>query len=198
LALPAALARLTTIPDVTEGVIVSTCNRTEFYVAGKRADCSAPVFVKSFYPDFQAGDEKYLFRFVGSECVRHLFRVASGLESMVFGETEIFGQIKRAYQYATAAGTAGSFLNRLFQKSFQVAKQVRSSTGITRGGVSVGFAAVEVAERVFGDLTGRKIMIIGAGETGAKAAKAFQSHGVEQIFVSNRSFDRAEALATLT
>jgi glutamyl-tRNA reductase len=117
---------------------------------------------------------------------------------MVVGETEIFGQIKRAYQYATAAGTAGGFLNRLFQKSFQVAKQVRSSTGITRGGVSVGFAAVEVAERVFGDLTGRKIMIIGAGETGAKAAKAFQSHGVEQIFVSNRSFDRAEALATLT
>jgi glutamyl-tRNA reductase len=141
-ALPEALARLTTVQDVTEGVIVSTCNRTEFYVAAERADCSAPVFFKSVYPDFQAGDEKYLFRFVGSECARHLFRVASGLESMVVGETEIFGQIKRAYQYATGAGTTGKFLNRLFQKSFQVAKQVRSSTAITRGGVSVGSVAV--------------------------------------------------------
>ncbi|HEX3443227.1 MAG TPA: glutamyl-tRNA reductase [Chthoniobacterales bacterium] len=198
LALPAALARLTTVQDVTEGVIVSTCNRTEFYVVGERADCSAPVFFKSFYPDFQAGDERYLFRFAGSECARHLFRVASGLESMVVGETEIFGQIKRAYQYATSAGTTGKFLNRLFQKSFQVAKQVRSSTAITRGGVSVGSVAVDVAEQIFGNLAGRKIMIIGAGETGAKTAKAFQSHGVEQIFVSNRSFDRAEALAALT
>lgn len=198
LALPEALARLTKVSDVAEGVIVSTCNRTEFYVAGELADCSARVFFKSFYRDFRSGDEKHLFRFVGSECARHLFRVASGLESMVVGETEIFGQIKRAYQYATGAGTTGGFLNRLFQKSFQVAKQVRSSTAITRGGVSVGSVAVDVAEQIFGDLSGRKIMIVGAGETGAKTAKAFQSHGAEQIFVSNRSFDRAEALATLT
>jgi glutamyl-tRNA reductase len=198
LALPEALAGLTTVPDVTEGVIVSTCNRTEFYVAGELADRSAPAFFKSFYRDFRAEDEEYLFRFVGSECARHLFRVASGLESMVVGETEIFGQIKRAYQYATGAGTAGRFLNRLFQKSFQVAKQVRSSTAITRGGVSVGSVAVDLAEQIFGDLAGRKIMIIGAGETSAKTAKAFRSHGAEQIFVSNRSFERAEALATLT
>jgi glutamyl-tRNA reductase len=197
-ALPEALARLTMVPDVAEGVIISTCNRTEFYVSGELAGCSAPAFFKNFYRDFRAGDERYLFRFVGSECARHLFRVASGLESMVVGETEIFGQIKRAYQYATGARTAGKFLNRLFQKSFQVAKQVRSSTAITRGGVSVGSVAVDVAEQIFGSLAGRKIMIIGAGDTSAKTAKAFQSHGAEQIFVSNRSFERAEALATLT
>jgi glutamyl-tRNA reductase len=197
-ALPEALARLTAVPDVAEGVIVSTCNRTEFYVTGELACCSAPAFFKSFYRDFRAEDERCLFRFVGSECARHLFRVASGLESMVVGETEIFGQIKRAYQDATGAGTVGRFLNRLFQKSFQVGKQVRSSTAITRGGVSVGSVAVDVAEQIFGDLAGRKIMIIGAGETSAKTAKAFQSRGAEQIFVSNRSFDRAEALAALT
>jgi glutamyl-tRNA reductase len=117
---------------------------------------------------------------------------------MVVGETEIFGQVKRAYQHATCAGTVSKFLNRLFQKSFQIGKQVRSSTGITRGSVSVGSVAVDLAEQIFGDLDGRKIMIIGAGETSAKTAKAFQSQGAEQIFVSNRSFERAQALATIT
>src|ERR1700746_3139934 len=198
LALPEALARLTTVPDVAEGVIVSTCNRTEFYVTGELAGCPASAFFKSFYRDFRAEDERYLFRFVGSDCARHLFRVASGLESMVVGETEIFGQIKRAYQYATGAGTSGRFLNRLFQKSFQVGKQVRSSTAITRGSVSVGSIAVDLAEQIFGDLDGRKIMIIGAGETSEKTANAFRSRGAKQIFVSNRSFERAQGLATLT
>ena len=195
--LPTALARLKTVPGVTEGVIVSTCNRTEFYVTGEFADSSAPAFFGNFYGDLRAEDEIHLFRLCANECVRHLFRVASGLESMVVGETEVFGQIKRAYQYATGAGMAGRFLNRLFQKSFQVGKQVRSSTGITRGSVSVGSIAVDLAEQIFGDLNGRKIMIIGAGETSAKTAKAFRSRGAEQIFVSNRSFERAQALATV-
>jgi glutamyl-tRNA reductase len=196
-ALPTALAQLKTVPGVTEGVIVSTCNRTEFYVTGEFADSSAPAFFENFYRDFRGEDEIHLFRLCANECVRHLFRVASGLESMVVGETEIFGQIKRAYQYATGAGTAGRFLNRLFQKSFQVGKQVRSSTAITRGSVSVGSIAVDLAEQIFGDLNGRKIMIIGAGETSEKTAKAFRSRGAEQIFVSNRSFERAQALATV-
>jgi glutamyl-tRNA reductase len=196
-ALPTTLAQLKAVPGVTEGVIVSTCNRTEFYVTGEFADSSAPAFFENFYRDFRGEDEIHLFRLGANECVRHLFRVASGLESMVVGETEIFGQIKRAYQYATGAGTAGRFLNRLFQKSFQVGKQVRSSTAITRGSVSVGSIAVDLAEQIFGDLNGRKIMIIGAGETSEKTAKAFRSRGAEQIFVSNRSFERAQALATV-
>src|SRR6201987_2870091 len=197
-ALPEALAHLKTIPGVTEGVIVSTCNRTEFYVTGELADTSAPAFFENFYRDFRPVDERHLFRLYASECVRHLFRVACGLESMVVGETEIFGQLKRAYQNATRTRTVSRFLNRLFQKSFQVGKQVRSSTAITRGSVSVGSIAVDLAEQIFGDLDGRKIMIIGAGETSEKTANAFRSRGAKQIFVSNRSFERAQGLATLT
>jgi glutamyl-tRNA reductase len=197
-ALAEALAQLKTIPGVTEGVIVSTCNRTEFYVTGEFADSSAPAFFENFYRDLRTEDERHLFRLCANECVRHLFRVASGLESMIIGETEIFGQIKRAYQHATGAGMVGRFLNRLFQKSFQVGKQIRSSTAITRGSVSVGSIAVDLAEQIFGSLNGRKIMIIGAGETSEKTAKAFRSRGAGQIFVSNRSFERAQALATLT
>jgi len=196
-ALPEALAQLKTMPRITEAVIVSTCNRTEFYVTGDLADSSASTFFENFYPDFRAEDEKSLFRLGANSCVRHLFRVACGLESMVVGETEIFGQLKRAYQFATGAGTAGRFLNRLFQKSFQVGKQVRSSTAITRGTVSVGSVAVDVAEQIFGDLDGRKIMIIGAGEISEKTARAFVSRGAKQVFVCNRSFERAQALAML-
>jgi glutamyl-tRNA reductase len=196
-ALPEALVRLKSMPGVTEGLIVSTCNRTEFYVTGEFRDSSAPAFFESFYRDFRAGDETHLFRLWANRCVRHLFQVASGLESMVVGETEIFGQVKRAYEFATGAKTTGKLLNRLFQKSFQVGKQVRSSTAITRGSVSVGSVAVDLAEQIFGDLNGCKIMILGAGETSEKTAKAFRSRGAEQIFVSNRSFERAQALATI-
>jgi len=197
-ALPEALVRLKTMPGLAEGLIVSTCNRTEFYVTGEFRDSPAPAFFESFYRNLKAGDEAHLFRLWASQCVRHLFRVASGLESMVVGETEIFGQVKRAYELATGAQTTGKLLNRLFQKSFQVGKQVRSSTAITRGSVSVGSVAVDLAEQIFGDLDGCKIMILGAGETSEKTARAFRSRGAEQIFVSNRSFERAAALASIT
>jgi glutamyl-tRNA reductase len=197
-ALPEALDRLKKMPGLTEGLIVSTCNRTEFYVSGEFQHSPAPAFFESFYRDFRAGDETHLFRLWANYCVRHLFRVASGLESMVVGETEIFGQVKRAYEFATGAKTTGKLLNRLFQKSFQVGKQVRSSTRITHGSVSVGSVAVDLAEQIFGDLDGRKTMILGAGETSEKTAKAFLSRGAKQLFVSNRSFERAQALATIT
>ena len=197
-ALPEALARLKRMPGLTEGLIISTCNRTEFYVTGDFRDSSAPAFFESFYRDFQPADEAHLFRLWANHCVRHLFQVASGLQSMVVGETEIFGQIKRAYALATGAKTTGKLLNRLFQKSFQVGKQVRSSIAITRGHVSVGSVAVALAEQIFGDLDGCKIMILGAGESSQKTAKAFRSRGAEQIFVSNRSFERAQALAAIT
>lgn len=197
-ALPEALARLKTMPGFAEGLIVSTCNRTEFYITGEFRSSSALAFFESFYRDFKAGDEKHLFRLWANACIRHLFRVVSGLESMVLGETEIFGQVKRAYALAAGARTTGKLLNRLFQKSFQVGKQVRSSTAITCGSVSVGSVAVDLAEQIFGDLDGCKIMILGAGETSEKTAKAFRSRGAEQIFVSNRSFARAQALAMAT
>ena len=197
-ALPEALARLKRMPGLTEGLIVSTCNRTEFYVTGEIGDRSAPAFFESFYRDFQLGDERHLFRLLANHCVRHLFQVAAGLKSMVVGETQVFGQVKRAYEMATGAKTTGKLLNRLFQKSFQVGKRVRSSTGITRGSVSVASVSVDLAEQIFGDLTGCKVMMLGAGETGEKTAKAFRSRGAEHIFVSNRSFERAQALAITT
>jgi glutamyl-tRNA reductase len=197
-ALPEALRRLKTMPGLTEGLIVSTCSRTEFYVTGEFQDWPAHVFFESFYRDIRAKDERQLFRLCANQCVRHLFRVASGLDSMVLGETEIFGQVKRAYEFAKTAKTTGKLLNRLFQKSFQVGKQVRSSTAITRGGVSVSSVAVALAEQIFGRLEDRKIMILGAGQTGQKTAKAFRSRGAGQIFVSNRSFERALALARVT
>jgi glutamyl-tRNA reductase len=197
-ALPDALARLKAMPGLAEGLIVSTCNRTEFYVTGEFRDSLAPAFFESFYRNLRTGDETHLFRLWANHCVRHLFRVASGLESMIVGETEVFGQVKRAYEVAAGAQTTGKLLNRLFQKSFQVGKQVRSSTAITRGSVSVGSVAVDLAEQIFGDLDGCKIMILGAGETSEKTARAFRSRGAEQIFVSNRSFERAEALAAIT
>jgi glutamyl-tRNA reductase len=196
-ALPEALARLKTLPGLSEGLIVSTCSRTEFYVTGRFQDCSAPAFFESFYRIFSVGDEAQLFRLWANHCVRHLFQVTSGLDSMVVGETEIFGQVKRAYEFATAAKTTGKLLNRLFQKSFQVGKQVRSSTAITRGSVSVCSVAADLAEQIFGNLEGCKIMILGAGQTGEKTAKAFRSRGAEEIIIANRSFERAAAVATV-
>lgn len=196
-ALPAALARLKTLPGLSEGLIVSTCSRTEFYVAGGLHDSSAPAFFESFYQIFSAEDEAQLFRLCANHCVRHLFQVTSGLDSMVVGETEIFGQVKRAYEFATAAKTTGKLLNRLFQKSFQVGKQVRSSTAITRGSVSVGSVAADLAEQIFGKLEGCKIMILGAGQTAEKTAKALRSRGAGEITIANRSFERAAALATV-
>jgi Glutamyl-tRNA reductase len=111
-ALPDALIRLKSMPGLHEGLIVSTCNRTEFYVTGEFQDSSAPVFFERFYRNLRNGDNSHLFRLWATQCVRHLFRVASGLESMVLGETEIFGQIKRAYEFAMGAKTTGKLLNR--------------------------------------------------------------------------------------
>jgi glutamyl-tRNA reductase len=136
-----------------------------------------------------------LYQLRGSSVARHLFRVVSGLDSMVLGETEIFGQVKRAYEAAARQGVTGKFLNRLFQKSFQVGKQVRSNSNITRGSISMGSVAVDLAEGIFGKLAGCKIMVLGAGETSEKTARALSSRGARQVFVSNRSFEKAKSLA---
>jgi len=194
-ALADSLRRLTRISGVDEGVILSTCNRTEFYIVSQAQKLAAKSLFQDFYPGGRIADVDQLVRLSAIQAARHLFRVASGLESMVLGETEIFGQVKRAYETAMRNGTTGKFLNRLFQKSFEVGKQVRATTGITRGSVSVGSVAVDLAEQIFGNLNGSKVMILGAGETSEKTARAFWSRGAHQIFVSNRSFERAQALA---
>jgi glutamyl-tRNA reductase len=196
--LPEALLRLKAVQGLEEGLIVSTCNRTEFYVAGAVAQLTVPQFFHEFYRGLKSGDEEHLFQFPAAGCVRHLFRVVSGLESMAVGETEIFGQVKRAYEAAVREQVTGRRLNKLFQRSFHVGKQVRSSTAIGRGNISVASVAVELAEQIFGELEGCKIMVLGAGDTSEKMARSFKSRGARQIFVSNRSFDRAKALAEET
>ncbi len=174
-----------------EAVVVSTCNRTEYYALCTAV--SAPAMRTRTLAE-RPGAELF-YQHEDDACIAHLFRVTSGLESMVLGETEILGQVKKAYQGASEAGTTSRFLNKLFQRAFQVAKQVRTRTGITRGSVSVGSVAVDLAGQIFGDLSDRKVMILGAGETGEMTARSLLSRGVHSLFVSNRSFERADALA---
>lgn len=191
------LQRLRNVPGIDEAVILSTCNRTEFYLAACPDGPTPESVFGGRQRELVKGDLEHFFRLSAAETARHLFRVTSGLESMVVGETEIFGQVKKAYHTAAQLGVTGKYLNRLFQKSFQVGKDVRANTGIARGSVSVGSVAVDLATQIFGNLRGCKIMLLGAGETSERTARAFQSRGARQIFVSNRAFGRAESLADL-
>ncbi|MBV9390462.1 MAG: glutamyl-tRNA reductase [Verrucomicrobia bacterium] len=197
-ALPEFLTKLIRVPAIGEVVLLSTCNRTEFYVVSHDAHLAAEPLFEDIFGKVRPGDCQHLFRLSLVQTVRHLFRVASGLESMVVGETEIFGQVKRAYEEAVRLGATGKILNRLFQKAFHVGKLVRSSMAITRGSVSVGSVAVDLAEQIFSHLSECKVMILGAGETSEKTAKCLQARGAQQIFVANRSFERAAILAEQT
>ena len=179
-----------------EIVLLSTCNRVEIYGTTQQT----------------TGDLKSLFRFLTSEelamdphislhedaeAARHLFSVAAGLDSMVFGETEITGQIKNAYETARRAGLTGPVLNRLFQKAFRAAKEIRTRTAIGRGTVSTKSTAIELIEKAFShDFANKSIMMIGAGEMAERCLKLLVSKGVRSIFVSSRSFDQAIDLAT--
>ena len=178
-----------------EALVLSTCNRVEVYAASEKrvsTDEIARCLVRDdtahrFAPPF--------YRYEGEKCAQHLFRVTSGLDSMVVGETEILGQAKKAYEVARATGAAGRYLHRLFQRAFRVAKQVRTHTEITRGAVSVGSVAVDLAHKIFGDLQNCKVLVLGAGETSERTIRALVSRGVADLRVSNRSPERGEALA---
>lgn len=195
--LPEALEQMKQLLGLREAVLVSTCNRVEYFGTTTQPDQAAaawPDFLRRFHgvtEDFAP----LSFQLHGSLCVEHLYSVASGLKSMVVGETEILGQLKDAYQVAHTHGQTGKWLNRLFQSSFAAAKSVRSRTAITRGSVSVGSVAVELAGKIFGDLRGCRVMVIGAGDISEKTARSLLGHGVTSLLVANRTFDRAEALA---
>ena len=192
-----ALATLTAQPGIAEAVIVSTCNRVEFYVAATdttTARCSLLQFVEAQSGIAPTVPQPF-YAHEGQASIDHLFRVVSGLESMIIGETEILGQVKKAYAAAAAAGSTSRHLNKLFQRAFNVAKEVRTETSITRGPVSVGSVAVDLAEKIFGQLSTCHAMILGAGETSELTARALLSRGVKSIFVANRTYDRAAALA---
>jgi len=195
--LPQALAEMRNFLGLHEAVLVSTCNRVEYFGATTHPEQAAvawPEFLRRFHAvteDFSP----HSFQLRGMPCVEHLFSVASGLKSMVIGETEILGQLKDAYEIALTQRQTGKWLNRLFQSSFAAAKSVRTRTAITRGRVSVGSVSVELAEKIFGDLSACRVMVIGAGDTSERTARSLLGHGVHSILVANRTFERADALA---
>lgn len=192
-ALGAVLSGLRHEGGLSEAVILSTCNRVEVYAVAANPDAAARRCRDILQRD--AGLEAGFYHRGGTDGVRHLFRVACGLDSMVIGETEILGQVKTAYAAALRHGTTGVVLNRLFQQAFRAAKQVRTETGITRGAVSVGSVAVELAGKIFGNLPRCRVLLLGAGEAGARVARSLQSRGVRGLIFSNRTFDRAAQLA---
>ncbi len=193
-----AAHQLGAMEGINESVIISTCNRVELFAATDDAALGFDSLGR--FLTARANEHHYdahiFHRHDSPQSVRHLFRVVSGLESMVLGETEILGQVKRAYAAASTNGKTSRHLNKLFQRAFNVAKEVRTNTAITRGPVSVGSVAVDLAEKIFGRLAACKVMILGAGETGEMTARALLSRGVKSLFVANRTHERAAALAS--
>jgi len=195
-AVPRHLVEIRDLEGISEAVVLSTCNRVEIYGA---ADTPTPALDRLvdylLHHFYVRRDEVDFYRHESEAAAHHLFEVASGLDSMVLGETEIFGQVKKAYATAQSAGTTGRRMNKLFQQSFSVGKTVRSNTQIQQGSTSVGSAAVDLAEKIFGRLDGCRVMIIGAGEMSRITAQSLRSRGARSLIVSNRSFDKAEELA---
>jgi len=181
-----------------EAAILSTCNRTELYLSGEMEDrkrAAATEWLAGYHRVDPEELSPCLYTLPREQAVRHAFRVASGLDSMVLGEPEILGQMKEAVRSAEAAGTLGTVLNKLFQRSFAVAKEVRSTTQVGAHSVSMAAAAVKLAGRIFPSLQDRKVLFIGAGEMIELCATHFAAQGPARITVANRTLERAEALA---
>jgi glutamyl-tRNA reductase len=187
--------RLKLCGDLDEIVLLSTCNRVEIYGTTPRVTGHIDSLFRMLSVD-PRDVRSHVYVHEDVHAVRHLFRVAGGLDSMVLGETEITGQVKAAYDVAHAARLTGGVLNRVFQKAFQAAKEIRTRTSIGRGATSVGSVAVELAEKIFRhDLSKQTVIIIGAGQMGEACVRHLAKKGARSILVSNRSFDRAVELA---
>ena len=196
--IPAVLQTLRDTGIAEEAVILSTCNRVEIYAVTPLPVAQAFTELQEFLVrchEYRDPLTDEIYRLSEPHSVEHLFRVASGLDSMVLGETEILGQLKKAYDLALQKGHTGGRLNKAFQRAFNVAKHIRTDTNIQRGNISVASVAVELAEKIFSTLAGRTVMVIGAGDTSEKVARALVSRGVTNVLVTNRSPERAEALA---
>lgn len=187
--------RLQLIGNLSEVVLLSTCNRVEIYGVSPWIHGRVHrLFQELTNSDFDFTPHLYVKE--GAEAAKHLFSVASGMDSMVIGETEITGQVKNAYQTAKDAGLTGKMMNRLFQTALQAVKDIRTHTGIGRGATSVGSVAVQLSEKVFGNNLGDKaVMILGAGKMGEACVKHLAKRGAKTVLVSNRSYERAEKLA---
>ncbi|MBI2842407.1 MAG: glutamyl-tRNA reductase [Armatimonadetes bacterium] len=195
--LPEALEVLSRCGCVAECCILSTCNRTEIYaVTAKHDDEEVLIdFISSYHAIDREGFQEYLYRHRGHKAVQHLFAVAAGIDSMMVGETQILGQVKNAFCVADGVDSTKAVLNNLFQQALNVGKRARSQTDISRGAFSVGYAAVELAKLIFGNLQGHKILILGAGKMSELTAKHMLSSGATTVMVANRTLSRAEELA---
>jgi glutamyl-tRNA reductase len=191
--LPGALGSLAALPDVAEALIVSTCNRTELYCVGAGSEPLAAWLVAESGRDPAVAG--CLYRIEGPDAVRHLFSVASGLDSLVLGEPQILGQLKDAYRAAQQSGTAGAMLNRLFQTTFAVAKRVRTETAIGASAVSVASAGIQLARRVFAGFERHTALLVGAGEMIELTARHLNSQKIGRMIIANRSTSRAERIA---
>ena len=196
--LGAAVQALGARASAAESVVLSTCNRCEIYVAGEdpvRARADIIGFLSEYHRLPVDAFTPHLFAFDDAAAARHLFRVAAGLDSLVVGEPQILGQVKDAFQVASSHRAAGPLLTKLFHWSFAVGKRVRTETAIGEGAVSISFAAVALARKIFGRLQGRRVLVIGAGEISTLTAQHLRTHGVAEIAITSRTAANAEALA---
>jgi glutamyl-tRNA reductase len=196
--LPVALKRMTQQPGIEEGIIISTCNRVELLSRVEKLETGIDTLEAFLSENCETPAQElknHLYRHVGDGAVRHVFRVASSLDSMILGEAQILGQMKSFYGIAVGASTAGHHLNNLMQAAFHTAKRVRAETGIGEFSVSVSSAAVELARKIFGDLSNKRILIIGSGKIGEIAVRHIASAGASVIRVTNRNPEKAQKLA---
>ncbi len=201
--LPGAVAELAALPVLGEAMLISTCNRVEIYAATRATGGVAPELAAEAVKRYLADARKlsydalssHLYERSGSAAVKHVFRVASSLDSLVVGESQILGQLKDAYGVAAQAGSVGPMLGRCMERAFGVAKRVRTETQIARGAANISSVAVELARSIFGELKGKKVLLIGAGKMSDLAARHLAADGADEILVTNRSPARAEALA---
>jgi glutamyl-tRNA reductase len=198
--IPAALADLKSREGIAEAVILSTCNRVEITVTTDD-QYDPQSIIDSFLADQKHADSgsiaPHLYRHEGRDAIHHLFRVAASLDSMVVGEPQILGQLKTAYAAAKDCGSVCGWLDGLMTRAFGVAKKVRSETGVGQMAVSISYAAVELARKIFGSLANRKIMIVGAGKMSELAARHLRRSGASHVFVTNRTHERAIEMAAL-
>ena len=193
-----ALSELLAQPGIEEGLILSTCNRVEVAVTAEN-EVDAAAVVERFLPATRGAPlesfRSFLYCYEDRDAIQHLFRVAASLDSMIVGEPQILGQLKAAYAAAKAQGAVDSLLESVLTRAFAVAKRVRSETGIGESGVSVSWAAVELAREIFGSLAGKRVLLVGAGKMSELAARRLSRSGVRQILVTNRTYERACDLA---
>ena len=196
--LEASLEQLVSSPEITENIILSTCNRVEIYARVENTDRGIQLlqnFICDYHGISRGNLDQYFYSYRDNQAVEHLFRVSSSLDSMVLGEAQILGQVKEAYNTALSFSSTGMVLNQLFEKAFNVAKKVREETGIAERGVSISSAAVELAKKIFEDLENHSVMLVGTGEMAELAAKHLISYGVKTVYVASRTYERAASLA---